>query len=367
MPQRSLCAALLVAALAAAGCGSSGGAGSKSPAEGGRPGSAAHSSYDPEAVEIAVAVHEVVAHESVAVELYAQGDAETAAKHAAHPADEILPSLAEELRAHGGDARRFAAAVRAFDRAVSSAAPKAKVSRAERAVESEAQAAVEAIAGDAAADPGFKASIVSGLLDKAAHEYEESVAGVRIANPPEYQDAYGMVHVAHRVYESFEAEVRSQAPHEADEIEEAFAQLGSAVPAVQPPTRVPGAEEVETAAGLVGHELEEVYGALAADEVDAGETIAEIEEKLEEVRAAYDSGAADRAAELVADTYIEHYEKIEGKVIEQAPEVNEELEPLLGAELRRMILEGAPKKEVAEAIDKAQALLKEAEAALGLE
>ena len=44
--------------------------------------------------------------------------------------------------------------------------------------------------------------------------------------------------------------------------------------------------------------------------------------------------------------YLENYEVIEADVIEAAPEINEELEPLLGADLRAAIIDGAELAEI---------------------
>ena len=77
-------------------------------------------------------------------------------------------------------------------------------------------------------------------------------------------------------------------------------------------------------------------------------------------------GSGDRAAaaELAAEAYLEHYEVIEGAVIAAAPDINTELEPLLGAELRRQINEGATLEEIQTMVDRAKDLLGQAIEAL---
>ena len=69
-------------------------------------------------------------------------------------------------------------------------------------------------------------------------------------------------------------------------------------------------------------------------------------------------------AELSAEAYLENYEVIEADVIELAPEINEELEPLLGAALREELQAGAPQEEIEAMIDRARELLGEALEAL---
>jgi predicted lipid-binding transport protein (Tim44 family) len=95
----------------------------------------------------------------------------------------------------------------------------------------------------------------------------------------------------------------------------------------------------------------------AAEGSDPEKVVAEIEELLDEIVAAYGSGDAATAAELSAEAYLENYEHIEDAVIEKAPEVNEELETLLGAELRREIDAGASLDEIKDMTARAEQLL----------
>jgi hypothetical protein len=205
---------------------------------------------------------------------------------------------------------------------------------------------------------------VASLLATATHEYEEAIGpdGVRLLF--EYQDAYGFVQEARRIYASIVSEVEEFSQEEADEIAEAFDALEHALPSVQPPARLASKEDVEVATGLVAHELEETVSARVEEEVEPEEVAAEIERLLDEIVATYEAGEAEEAAELSAEAYLENYEVIEAEVIERAPDVNEELEPLLGADLRRRIQEGVRASEIADMAADAKRLLREALAAL---
>ena len=147
---------------------------------------------------------------------------------------------------------------------------------------------------------------------------------------------------------------------EAEEIEEAFETLETALPSPEPPKELADKLDVESAAALIGHELEETVGAAPVEESDPAEVAEEIEHLLDEISKTYAAGDADAAAELSAEAYLENYEVIEPEVIELAPEINEELEPLLGAELRRQIQAGAPQEEIDSMIERAKELLGEA-------
>ena len=102
----------------------------------------------------------------------------------------------------------------------------------------------------------------------------------------------------------------------------------------------------------------------AETEADPNETVAEIERLLDEIVTTYEQGDAEAAAELSAEAYLENYEHIEDAVIDAAPEVNEELETLLGADLRQEISDGAPVEEIEQMVTRAKELLDDALAAI---
>ena len=106
-------------------------------------------------------------------------------------------------------------------------------------------------------------------------------------------------------------------------------------------------EEVEEAARLIGSELVETVGAEPVQESDPKAVQAEIERLLDEIVSTYDAANPDAAAELAAEAYLQNYETIEPGVIDAAPDVNAKLEPLLGAELRKRIREGASQAQIA--------------------
>ena len=102
----------------------------------------------------------------------------------------------------------------------------------------------------------------------------------------------------------------------------------------------------------------------AETEADPTETVAEIKRLLDEILTTYEEGDAEAAAELSAEAYLENYEHIEDAVIDAAPEVNEELETLLGADLRQEISDGAPIEEIEQMVTRARELLDDALAAI---
>ena len=320
---------------------------------------------DHESVELATALAQARAHAAVALELYEAEDVEGATLHAGHPLAEILEPLGGELEEHGADVAALDEAFNALAAAVAAGGEASEVGEAVGLVDTATIDAAEAVSEGAVDDPAFGGSVVAALLGDAGHEYAEAVAGDgSIGLPEEYQDAYGFTNEAQTIYDEIRTTVEEADAEEAEEIEEAFAVLDRAFEAATIPDDPADAEEVEGAAELIGHELEEVVGALPLEESDPEEVVATINELLDEIESLYAEGEAEEAAELAAEAYLENYEVIEAGVIQAAPEVNEELEPLLGAELRKQIQEGADPEEISSMIERARVLLDEALAAV---
>jgi hypothetical protein len=96
----------------------------------------------------------------------------------------------------------------------------------------------------------------------------------------------------------------------------------------------------------------------AADPQQVGRRIDQL---LDQIARTYDPAAPAAAGELAAEAYLENYELIEDGVKEADAELNERIEPLLGAELRKRIREGAPKSEIQAMVKQAKTLIDEAE------
>jgi len=103
----------------------------------------------------------------------------------------------------------------------------------------------------------------------------------------------------------------------------------------------------------------------AATPQEAISEIGAVRQGLNQGLAAYKSGDAERADQLIGDAYLEHFEIVEGPLEEADPELNEELEELIATEIRDEIKAGAPAPEVEALVKEAQNGLDEAEAALG--
>ena len=333
-------------------------------------GGASGSGTSVEDIGFGEALAQIRGHHLVSLELLEAGDTEGAEVHAGHPVHEILDSVSSELAEHDPESgTRLEDALNAGLDAVTSGASEEDVEAAYVEAASATEEALDAVVGDEAAEPSYQGSVIAQLLATAAHEYEEAVAAeegteASVELLAEYQDGYAFVQEARNLYDAVAEDVESASAEEAEEIEEAFADLESALPAPEPPSELADALDVEAAAELIGHELEETVDAEPVTESDPAEVVEKINELLTEIEETYADGDADAAAELSAEAYLENYEVIEAEVIELAPEVNDELEPLLGADLRAEIQAGAPQEDIESMIDRARTLLEEALAAI---
>lgn len=325
-------------------------------------------SFSAEDVATASALRQIEGHHIVAVELAEADDMTGAQVHAHHPIDELMALIREEVAEHAEDGD---AHVADLDEQTQAAADAANAEDAEALTSATEETATTIETAQAALPEGdtdaFVGSVTADLLTTAGHEYEEAVVDGELELLVEYQDAYAFVTVARSLYDTIAPSVEAAAAEEAEEIEAAFATLAEALPGPQPPATLADADDVAAAAALIAHELEETVGALVPETSDAAEVWANIHTLLDEIQSTYEGGDPDEAAELAAEAYLENYELVEASVIEAAPDVNAELEPLLGADLRAQIAAGITAEELGVMIDRARELIGEAMEATGAE
>jgi len=92
--------------------------------------------------------------------------------------------------------------------------------------------------------------------------------------------------------------------------------------------------------------------------------IAEVRTGLAAAFATYKAGDESAADEQVGDTYLKHFEEVEGSLEEVDPELKEQLEETIREELRSEIRSGASAARVAALVKEIGVRLDEAEQAL---
>ncbi|MGI9021109.1 MAG: hypothetical protein ACR2G3_10405 [Solirubrobacterales bacterium] len=98
---------------------------------------------------------------------------------------------------------------------------------------------------------------------------------------------------------------------------------------------------------------------------EAIEQIAEVRAGLTDALASYAQNDAEAAAETVNETYLQHFEVVEGPLEEADEELNEGLEDQIREELVSEIEAGAPRAEVSTLVARIEKGLAEAEGVLG--
>ena len=156
-----------------------------------------------EDIEVGGLLAQIRGHHRAAVERYEARDRAAALKHAQHPAREVLSAVQPELEKHAPGAS--AALTRSLQRvaaAVNAGQPATKV---EETVDAAAKATLTAerqVVGETADSEAYRGSVIASIVSTAAHEYEEALAGDRVARLDEYQDGFGFVREAAAMYRS---------------------------------------------------------------------------------------------------------------------------------------------------------------------
>lgn len=267
---------------------------------------------------------------------------ELAIAHATHPITELYDLLSPELQEHdiALDTELRQMLFELKDKTTSDVT-REQAQEAIDEVKNAVTLARSAVIGDENEEMDFKIKLIKGLLETAKVEYEEAVSGGEIKEMVEFQDGSAFVWRSQQIYSTIESEVPE---HEAEEIAEFYEDLWSALDSKADP------ETIETLAGGIIHELEEVSGQ-ESEVVELTDYVENIRSLLTEAKEKYANGETDKALSLATKAYLDNYEFLESAVDVQNPELNEEIEIKMRQDLRDMIRNGAPASEVSALID----------------
>jgi hypothetical protein len=277
--------------------------------------------------------------------------------HATHPIAELYVSMKPELQEHDAEFdAEFEAALKSLgDKAVGTPREEAQVAIDEmRDLVEEARTLV--VGDELNSDPNFRLALVKTLVETAEAEYEEAVEEGTIKEMVEYQDGSAFVWRAQQIF----SEIRADLPeHEAEEIEEFFADLDSAIKDIAP------VENVETFVGGIEHEIDEILGEESEGGLHA--YFEGIEEHLAEVKETYAAGDSDAALAHATKAYLDNYEFLEAPIAAQDETLMDEIEIMMREELRDMIKAGTPSNEIDSQVDSILEKLEQAEGLLPME
>lgn len=310
-------------------------------------------------------VEQAKGHLAVSLAAYRAGDMAHAKLHAGHPLNENFEVLEPPLKAR--DPARAASLRQALQAPLDAlegrpgAAPfESAIGAAGERLDEAVRALVPAGVLDSAA---FRATVLLELLAAVGEEYGEAVEGERVGSAEEYQDAYGFYLRARSLYQEMASAVQGRAPAAVQQIEKEFASLDGALPGFAAPVRPVPVKQVQGWLEGLSRELADATG-VQVRRIDPRTEVAAIRQFLTRMLRVYEQGDAQQATQLAVEMYLDHYEKIEYLIIERAPKLNGQLEPLLASKIRARIKAGAPATELAALVKEAQTGLDEAEKVL---
>jgi hypothetical protein len=285
--------------------------------------------------ETARTVEEIEAHLQASVDLVAAGDRELATAHAQTVSEEQWPVIAPQLEELNASlASDLEAAIDQAPAAARNDSPETY----EQFVEDEILAALPAatstlVPADSDENVTFSAGVVSGLLERASAEYTEGVSeNGTVVETMDYRTA---VAYAETAQQRFEGTIASSLDEEArSEVAEMFETLDTRLNESVAPS------QVQSIVGSIDGELAEYTGLEAESSADTA-AIERIEGDLEAAVEAYEVGNDSQARSLVKGTYLSNFEGIEGTLIEQDPELVEELEADFNERLLGLFAENA--------------------------
>ncbi len=311
---------------------------------------------DESAVTYVRTVEEITGHMQTSVADLEAGEREAAVKHTEEVLEELGPIVVTELEAEN---ESLATELNESLHAANAAAEEDSASAYAELVQNDVlplleRAETTAVADSKLTNTTFNAKVVAGLLERANAEYKEGID--TNGTVTEEMDYWAAQTYADRASARYESQIKGDvSEHAAEELDEMFESLGSATENKQPPA------DVDSLSNSITHELAEYTGLEVEASGDGAAVIERIEGDLHEAVEAYEAGNQDQAKSIIKQTYLSNFEGIEGTLIEENPDLVEELEADFNEELPGLIDEGAPVSEVSEKVESMESKLHEAE------
>lgn len=294
----------------------------------------------PEQVEDAASLTMVRAHQVASLTLYKAGDRKKASKHAGHPIEEIFWSISRSLQSKDAaltaDLRK---SLKEPSKLIFADAPASELDQSFKESWTMLDRAQESLVPtDVRQDASFKWQLISNLLESVEGEYGEAIEGTHIVKQVEYQDAWGALQEANRLFK----QGSNSSVSEMKVVKRELGSLMEELPSVNPPAKPATLEQVE------GHveAATAVLAELAGPTSDPVAEIDKVEKLLNQVKQAYANGNRVEAKQLAAEAYLDHFEKIEPELAKRDKQLMEELEVMIATDLRNKIKKGASTGEI---------------------
>ena len=279
-------------------------------------------------------------------------NSELARAHATHPIAELYESMKPELQEPDADfdAKFEAVLAELADKTVD--APREDAQAAIDEMKGLVEEARMLVVGDELiSDPNFRLALVQTLVETAGVEYAEAVEDGTITEMVEYQDGSAFVWRAQQIFSEIQADLPE---HEAEKIEEFFADLDVAIKNIAP------VDNVNIFVEGIEHEVGEILGE-ESEEGGLHAYFEGIEHHLAEVKETYADGNTDVALAHATKAYLDNYEFLEAPIAQQDKELMEEIEVMMREELRDMIKAAVPAEDINSQVDAILVKLEEAE------
>lgn len=308
-----------------------------------------------EHVEFVTNIEFIRGHLEKALENRQAENPNMAVAHAGHPISEVFSLIQGEIKEHDEALATKLEAdltdIVSNINTMSVADVQAKINE----INASLDKAVESVVSSSErSDPAFTARVIIGLLDTAHHEYEEGVVDGKVAEQVEYQDSLAFIHRAEALFNSIKAETPE---HEAEELEEFFAEINTTT------SNLGSHEQLVLSVESIEHELQEAFK-LGSETSKLGgwEYIERINLLLDESVEEYEKGEFDEARALAREAYLDNYEFIESDIKADNPELMEKIEIDMREKLVKMIDDRKPVSEIEAHVDMIKADLQTAKA-----
>ncbi|MBI2005298.1 MAG: PEFG-CTERM sorting domain-containing protein, partial [Candidatus Aenigmarchaeota archaeon] len=232
-----------------------------------------------------------------------EGNAQLALVHATHPVAELYDLMKPQLQQADPslDTQVQTILLELGQKAttdVSRAEAQQAIDEAKNIVEIARQTLVGA---ELSEDPNFKLALMKGLLETSIAEYYEAVSNGVIEEMAEFQDGSAFVWRSQQIFDTIKSDIDS---HEAEEIEEFYEDLWESYDRRAEPS------EVETIAGGIVHEIDEILGIEGEEEELLG-YVDNIRSLLQQTKQEYSQGNTDVALSLATKAYLDNFEFLE--------------------------------------------------------